>query len=257
MRGAAAWERLAAGALGQVPTSQGPAASLAYQDIGTVPTHQGLYGSANFFAFIANATNGTFNQLNMGAGNPSSSLGTNIAVFNAGEGTYQQSTTGAIAGNNAGFLATSVPFLDWSYPFDIVFIVRTGADITSVRFWIGMAGSAATNSDTHGGAGTPARFVGFRYSSATDGGWVGVNNDGTNQSNTATVAAIAASTRYKLRIRSTGAAAFFSVDGGAEVTLGTTFPGGATRVGMEFLIYTTTNAARVFQTQRIFGQWGL
>lgn len=257
-RGAASWARLPADNAGKVLSTNGVGANPSWADSGTLPASAGLFGSSSFFALITNPTAGTYNQINLGGTNPSTALGTNALVIQSGEGAYQQYTTAATTDSAAGAISVSNPWIDWSYPFDIIFIIRTGALITNTRLWIGIAGSAATSSDTYGGGGSPVRAVAFRYSTvAGDGGWVGVNNDGTTQSNTATVAAIALSTRYKLRIRSTGSAANFSINGSAEISLGTNFPTGATRVGLAETVYTTTNSAKVIQLQRTFGNFGL
>lgn len=259
-RGSSAWAGLAPGSTpGMLLQTGGSGADPSWVSAGAVPSDQGLFGSSSFFAWLTNI-NGVQAYFYQGAINTTngSVIGTNPSVnVIAGDNHYQRYTSGNVAGNPAGLLGTTQPQIDWGLPFDITMVIRTSTDIGNIRFWFGMAAAAGTNSDSYGGVGTLGRFVGFRYSTvAGDGGWVGVNNNATTQSNTATVGSIATSTKYKLRIRSTGSQSFFSVNGSAEVGLATTFPGGATRVGFVHHLYTTNAAVKTFDWSRTFGTFG-
>jgi hypothetical protein len=175
----------------------------------------------------------------------------------AGESVQQNLTTTNVSGNTSNFSLNTHPQIDWGVPFDITFVIRTAASIADLRMWCAIAASAPTASDTYGG-GAPARAVFIRYSTvAGDAGWMGGNCDGTTQSLTASsVGAIAASTRYKLRIRSDGSTAYFSVNGGSETSLATNFPGGSTRVGIVVSIYTAAAAVKTMHFQRLYGTIG-
>jgi len=246
-RGTANWQRLPAGTSGQFLQTRGAGADPVYASALTPGSDQSLYSASHFFSVLMADTNNATVPVGIRSAAVSLVGATWTVTFR--DALYQAGTTGAAIGNTVGVDVIGSGWIDWSWPFDITFIVRTGADITNIRLWIGVSSSALGNADT-----AAQRTVAFRYSTvAGDGGWVGVNYDGTTQSNTATVAAIAASTKYKLRIRSDGTQSWFSVNGGAEVNLNTNFPGGTTRVGTTAHIYTTANAAKVLEFCRVFG----
>lgn len=129
----------------------------------------------------------------------------------------------------------------------IVFLVRTGSDITSIRYWLGLTAAGPQNdADTLNQKG-----VAFRYSTvAADPGWVGAAYDGTTQSVTANVAAIAASTIYKLTIQLTaaGTLASFSVNDGTAVTHATNLPA-STAMQVSVVSYPQVAATRVLDVQ--------
>lgn len=132
--------------------------------------------------------------------------------------------TGAAVGNMTGVEGGSgsaiLPEFD---PMWEVWI-RTHTNISAIRLWAVLSDTAMSSSDSIGGGGTADGF-GFRYSTdAGDGGWVGVSRDGTTQSVTSTLAAIAANTDYLLRMRKEGSSLYFSVNGGAEVAHTTNLP---------------------------------
>jgi hypothetical protein len=266
-RGAAGWARLGAGTAGQFLKTLGAAADpLWATPVGGSPSAGGqlsIDAESQYVSAWAQGGNGSFfaRGINSNA-NAVNSGNATVALTVTGEGTYQTLGTIASVGATSNLSWNTAPMIDWSYPFDLTFIVRTPADITSVRYWIGLAASAPTNSDTYGG-GAPGRTISFRYSApGSDAGWVGVCNDGTTQSTTPNptttpVAAIAASTRYRLRIRSDGSTAYFSVDGGTEISLATNFPGGATRIGPFVSCYTNVIGARSLHLQRWYGYVGL
>ncbi len=147
-------------------------------------------------------------------------------------------------GNNGGLAgpsAANTSSLPWNRDFDMVWHLRTGADITDIKYWVGFS-TADPSTDTISG-----RCIVFRYSTnAGDGGWVGVTNDNTGQSVTGTVAAIAADTEYKLRIRRVSNTVFFSVNDGAETSTTTKVPTDSTLTTMGYWIFyvTGTSAAR-------------
>lgn len=248
-RGASGWAILAPGTAGQFLKTAGADADPLWALVpgSTSASNIGLYSDAHFFIEYAFPTNSVMRGIgcsDMTSGGSSKTF-TNLT----GEGLYQVMTTTTISGQNSSFITTNT-FIDWSSPFDVTFILHTGSDITNVRYWFGIA-AARANSDDIG-----TRFIGFRYSTnVPDGGWVGVTNDGSNQSVTATaVAAIASDTRYKLRVRWDGSAtASFSVNGGTELSLTTTLPSGTTRVGVVADITTLAAAAKTVNFQRAYG----
>jgi hypothetical protein len=154
-------------------------------------------------------------------------------------------TSGAAAGNSTG--NTGAAFTRTAHEPTWEMYMETGSDITGVRYWMGLSSAAQTNVDTHGGS-----CVSFRYSTvAGDGGWIGVARDGSTQEVTGTVAAIALSTAYRLKIRVVAGVAYFSVDGGTELSLSTNLPG-ATNLLVSNLIFTTAGGARSWRMSRYY-----
>lgn len=125
--------------------------------------------------------------------------------------------------------------------------IRTGSDITNVRYWmgIGITSSSPSNSDT-----AQNHSAMFRYSTvAGDAGWVGVGKAGGAQAVSSTVANIAADTAYKLQIVFSSSLLSFSVNGGAAQTVAT-IPTDATNGYVYMAVYTTTNTAKKWYFSR-------
>lgn len=132
--------------------------------------------------------------------------------------------------------------------------IRTGTDITNVRYWIGIRGTSTSpsNSDT-----APNQWCGFRYSTvAGDGGWVGVTKATGLQSVSSTVDTIAANTRYKLQIVFTGSQASFSVNGGAAQVLSSNFPSNNLNCYISVILFTTTATAKSLHFSRLTLRYG-
>lgn len=136
---------------------------------------------------------------------------------------WVQVQSGAAAGQSAGFTAT-VTFRGEHLPTFFARI-KTGSSIAALRIWIGLTSSAigAMDVDTvPAGSG----LLMFRYSTvAADGGWVGVVGDNGTQTVSATIATIAASTTYKLKIQMMSQTECqFSIDDGTPVSITSNFP---------------------------------
>lgn len=170
--------------------------------------------------------------------NAPSVAGASAAIVVDTTGVGRESTSGAVAGNLAGVAANGTPplvrgILDYTW----ITIMRTGASLADLRIWVVLSTNAPTNSDDYGG-----NIVGFRYSSVVpDGGWVGVCRDGATQSVTGTVASIAVSTVYKLKVRKVGSTIYFSVNDSVEVAHTSNLPADTT--SLVWYCYVTTNAA--------------
>jgi hypothetical protein len=149
-------------------------------------------------------------------------------------------TSAAVIGNSGGFFTTQQFEATIADPV-AWFRIRTGSDISNVRIWVGLANQNLANQDSS----ATTNIAAFRYSTvAGDGGWVGVTQAATaNFTVSSTVAAIAASTEYLLRIRVSGdgTAIHFSVDGGTEQTITTDLP--TTTVALNAVVKVTTQAA--------------
>lgn len=201
---------------------------------------------ANFWGEVASAA--TYAQMAMAAGTNAGAGA--VSNSNDAEDTYVSQAVAATTGTFGGRKTSTFNLVRGAHNPVFEAIIRTGPDITNSRFWIGLFQQAPTNADTL--AASTAAYT-FRYSSvAADGGWMAVCNDGTNQSVASLVAAIALSTRYKLRIRvdSVAANVYFSVNDGAEVSVVTNLPGSSVDLGAFVGVITTTNSAKAIAIAR-------
>jgi hypothetical protein len=176
---------------------------------------------------------------------------------------FRQVTGAATSGTNTFYASGgtgNVARQSLDDDFDVSIEFRTGADITTVRIWFGFAASFIANSETFatGGAGG----ILFRYSSAVpDGGWIGQTSisGAANHTESATVAAIAASTTYRLRIRFVRQGtptAYFSVNDGTEIAVTTNIPPTGSSYFLQFGLTALANSARSFNVRSIGGWQG-
>ena len=163
------------------------------------------------------------------------------AAVNAVYGFGRRLNTSNISGNGAGIQANhSVTMAQcdptWTY------ILQTGASVANVRIWVILMNGATSNVDEFAAA---RNYMGFRFSTVVpDTGWVGVTKDGTTQAVTAEVAAIAADTLYKLKIRKSGSSVFFSVNGGAEIEQTNNLPSATSQLTWYAFVYTQAAASK-------------
>lgn len=149
-------------------------------------------------------------------GSPGTVTRTNVT----GEGWFIQfksaNTTGTVSGLRGG--QGIVGWLD--NDFDVVFKIRPRTDVTTARYWVGMASTAPTASDANAG-----NAIMVRYSTnVPDAGWVGYvrNSTGPVTSSTSSLGTMTADTVYRVRIRfirSGTPTAYFSVNDGTEQSL--------------------------------------
>lgn len=135
-------------------------------------------------------------------------------------GAYVEYTSGAVAGNLAGWAGNST-FTESEYFPQVEIRLKTPVTMTNLKFWLGLnTAGTAPNSDTN------TSCIAFRYSTAaSDPGWVGVCNNGGLQTVSGKVADIAASTIYRLKITVVSMSQVdFSVNGGAVVSVTTNVP---------------------------------
>lgn len=174
------------------------------------------------------------------------------SVANDTDSAYTNFLTGASGGSTGGVISTTFNLVRRQWNPVGHCIIRTGAaaDIADIRFFIGLFSAAPANADD-----PSASCIGFRFSSATDGGWVGLASSGVgNVSVTSSLGAVAASTRYKLswRIDNTNALAYFSLNDGAEVSLATTLPAAATELGLCVRLITTNATGKNYKMSRVY-----
>ena len=133
--------------------------------------------------------------------------------------------------------------------------IRTGSDITNIRinFYVSNAAAFISNADNQ----AALKGVGIRYSSAADSGnWVGWTSDGTTQTTSSAIAAIAASTVYKLTINVTATnSVSLSVNDGTAQTL--TIGAGAlgTAMLMQCQVIRVSTANKTLDISAIYGEW--
>lgn len=184
--------------------------------------------------------------------------GTTQTLVSRADGLYLKNATAGTTNSAATIIgnkqnaAGGGPF-NFATLFDVSFLLYTGSNIAALRLWVGLQGAGpGAGTDT-----TSGNSVTFRYSTvAGDGGWVGVTNDGT-QAVTGTVAAIAASTFYTLRIWCTAVGTVnFSVNGGTTVSTSTHVPTNDNGQPAVMAVYTNENVVKFFELKRMFHTTG-
>jgi len=155
----------------------------------------------------------------------------------------------------AGFKSTTFDLLRSGADIIYTVVMETGSVITNMRGWLGLTSAAITASDT-----LPGDGAAFRYSTAAgDPGWVGVVRNGTSQSVSGKVADIAASTKYRLRIRISNADGkiYFSVNDGAEVSLSSNLPRNTVNLGYQNSFNNTNGVAHHWKFTALDCYWPL
>jgi hypothetical protein len=150
-------------------------------------------------------------------------------------------TTSAVANNAVGWESPyTICRRDWGA--ETVILLKTGATITSVRYWAGVA-----SADLEGASSPAAHIAAFRYDTGADGTvfWRTVTKDGTTINALATTTAIAANTMYTLRIQMQAAAVRFYINDILVNTHTTNLPTATQLMGWQVKATTLTTAARV------------
>lgn len=143
---------------------------------------------------------------------------------------YVGMTSSAVSGTQGGVVTNgAATYFNLDDDLDLWIDLATGTDVTNIRIWFGITTQGLANTDTLASASTGGGLL-FRFSTvAGDGGWVGYTAKGASGPThvSATVAAIAASTAYRLRIRFVRQGTptvFFSVNDGTEVAMTADLP---------------------------------
>ncbi|MGH7175758.1 MAG: hypothetical protein ACREJC_00130, partial [Tepidisphaeraceae bacterium] len=164
------------------------------------------------------------------------SLGAAVANNNQTTGSYVQVTGDGLNGRGAVEAESGATVQVRQEP-TIEFEVITGPDLTALRIWIELTDQAngSANSDTAGGS-----TLAFNFSTVVGGSsWTALVRDGATQAARQAVAPIAASTYYKLKIRVASSIAYFSVNGGVEVSFSANLPAAATNLRPNVVIHGT------------------
>lgn len=167
------------------------------------------------------------------------------ANANDADGSFITLPTTASSGNIGGLVSATFNLVRRQWNPTFYARVKTPADITSIRYWIGLCSADVTNVDTLAGA---TEFAGFRFSTvAGDTVWRAITKDASTQSVGTLPSAVAANTVYELRVRFDSAAgkAYFSVDGSSEAEVTANLPQAATDLG--FCVRCITQTAGIRQ----------
>jgi hypothetical protein len=221
----------------------------------TAPVELPTYAISNWWGGRANGQDTTYDLIGTGINN-ATALGT-PAVNNQVSSTFTKYTSGAVIAQTAGVHLVSNVGVQVRHGPTFIAKIKTGSVITAVRYWIGLTETVFTNADEVAGA----HYAAFRYSTVVpDTGWVGVVRDGNAalQSVTAKVADILADTEYllKIRVASDGLTAYFSVDGGTEVSIATNLPPVTVNLGFAIMLVTTEGVAKHLSISRHFCTFG-
>lgn len=175
-------------------------------------------------------------------------------------GPWRRMSVTAVDGSNSFTRINSFGgvWADWNPT--LMFRIRTGV-ITNVRFWLGLWSTNPTNNNDTG-ATTADKAVSFRYSTgASDAGWMPFKIDSGAVTVGTSVANIAASTVYSLRISisGNGTLATFGVTplGGVEATqtLALTALTG-TRLDFKAYIYSRGVAVKAIDMANVYQEVG-
>jgi hypothetical protein len=231
--------------------------------IGDVPYVRGASGllapmAPDFFAIrqatfvytaglLAGATYGL-----MGIGDVGSSTAGTVSRSPQADNMYVDYLSAAAAGSQAYNRSGTFGLFQSRHGIDFQTIVRSSDDLTNIRTWVGLFSSAPTDSDTITGHGAA-----FRFSSvAGDAGWRPITRDNATQTVGTAIGTVTAATAYRLRIRLTATAAYFSVNGSTEQVVTTTLPTSTQDLGHQQGITAQAASARNFKIARtviVFG----
>jgi len=195
---------------------------------------------ANFGKFyIVNSSAATFQAI----GSTVNTAGT-LANDN-NETTFVSATTAAVTGSNAGINSGAVALVSHLPTMTVVF--KTGANITNLRYWIGLFAGSTTNTDD-----VATQNVAFRFSAvAGDTGWVPQTRNATTQTLGTTIGTVAANTVYTLRIRwATTSNVAFSVNGSPEQYMTAALPTSASSQILQVQVWTNVNTAKSISISR-------
>lgn len=142
----------------------------------------------------------------------------------------------------------------------ILFHIRTGSAISATRLWFGLFDSATqtTNPGTSATGVMTRAHAAIRYVDATDTQWVCSVSDGTTQTVSGNLGAIATSTEYTLKIRfATSTSVAASINGGAETTVNLNTNGAAatSMVWGLWVFNVTAGNTRFFDFTSLYGEY--
>jgi hypothetical protein len=185
----------------------------------------------------------------VGTGTAFTAEGTAATTATATYGHGIQYTTAAALNSDGGWLAGAFTDARGEAQFNAVFVVRTGATITNVRYWIGLF-----SGDPMGSATPAVSLAAWRYDTATDGTvfWRCCTGTGGAPQVTTTTLPVSASTNYVFRISSNGSGTYKFFNGATGyASHSTTVPAGTTNMGPVSEVRTLDAVAKVIVNYRI------
>lgn len=158
---------------------------------------------------------------------------------------FSQGTLNLMAGKN---MSTQVYRPDWHLTYGTW--LKTGSDVTSVRYVLGMANSAGNvnASDTPNANGAWFRFS----TSAGDTNWQCVTGDGSDRTITDSGVPVTADTTYRLRVHFGTVKAKFYINEVLVATHTTNMPTSGTGLGWWAVLVNLAGAARVIKLGRVY-----
>ena len=157
-------------------------------------------------------------------------------------------TTGSSSGNSSGVISAAFTILQSSWSPQYYTNVKTGATITSIRYWVGLFSANPDSSST-----PAANYVAFRFDTgASDTNWqFCTGTDATHQTCTDTGVTPAASTTYNFSIVCSGTTSCTGTVNGTAKTNSTNLPASATQMGYGNRVTTLTGSSRTISWGRI------
>lgn len=254
-RNATTWVRLPAGTAGQFLQTAGNTANPVWAGISSTNLPLATTSHLEYTVDISGSMKSNRGLVGSPSGTITNAYKAAGSILASGQ--YAQfgtsASTNSTATLNSGTSAsTQTAELSWIWDFDLTFIMRTDASaVTTVRY---MFGVGTSNPDTDN---VTTNHIGIRFStSAGDTTWVGITSDGTQAVTAAISAAVAADTRYVLRIRKVGGTVFFSVNGGTEVSTSAHVPANNVYANICARVTALANVVRSFWFARLWVDYG-
>jgi hypothetical protein len=171
-----------------------------------------------------------------------------LASADDADGPWATMPTNGVINNVAGMIPAMILWRrDWEP--DLLYRLKTGPDVTNLRYWIGMFSAAPDASAT------PAvTYAAFRYDTAADGTafWRCASDNGSGTPEvTTTAVAVAVDTAYTFRIHCDGSDVLFYLDGTLVATHSTTIPAATTLMGHRAVVTALAAAVKSLKFGRL------
>lgn len=170
------------------------------------------------------------------------------------DGTYIRFTTAASGGSAAG-AQTNRDGPQTRHNPKLFMQMRTGADVTSIRFWFGLSTNLLANVDDIGGS---SEYAMIRYSTvAADPGFMAVTRNGTTQTVHGKIADVLSNTPYLMKIEKLAGNNWqFDINGSKRI-VSSEIPGPTAKFhSFVSQIFTQVASARSYLVSSVYGQYG-
>jgi hypothetical protein len=159
------------------------------------------------------------------------------------DGVWVDFATSGSSGNAVGEVSAAGAVRQRRHTPIIAFTMKTGTDISSIRYWLGLFSADPTAAADPAGV----HLMGFRYDTGSDGTafWRCCTKDGTTMNATTSTIAIALSTRYDLVIDARDQSnVYFYINGVLAATNSSNLPTSSTALNWRVNVTTLTASAR-------------